>query len=388
MASPDTNWTFRSLLNPVVARLLIYGTNPFDLERVLRRVESVPIRNARQLEGIWLDEWQRLAASWELRASDAARHGRRRTALASSFQTCCCHLAQFLINPGDIDRRRRISETFSHAYRRATAFFESPCYSVQISLDERLPLSAHLHVPSSAPPHPTVAIFSGLGSCKEEMHTLARLMVARGVAALVPDMPGNGESLFVSQLTCGSANLSAACAAIADFVESRGDLDAARLGACGLCMGGGYAYRACAEDSRYRWCATLFPLFINAVDATKTPTWMKSGAWYDFQTGGKGAAAFLEEVGWQDRFSIACPFFMAHSQHDNWMPLDKARLLLEHASSPLNQLLMVEEEPAYGSGDATSHTLPVGEQLGWVGNVVADWIAERAGCVPESEGLP
>jgi hypothetical protein len=112
---------------------------------------------------------------------------------------------------------------------------------------------------------------------------------------------------------------------------------------------------------------------------------MKSGAWYDFQTGGKCAAAFLEEVGWQDRFSVACPFFMAHSQHDNWMAPDKAQLLVEHATSPVRRLIAVDEEPAYSSGDVTTHTMPVGEQLSWVGPVVADWIADQAGCI-ESGG--
>jgi dienelactone hydrolase len=365
-------------LNPVVARLLIHGMNPFDLERVLRSIENVPLRNARQLEALWLREWERLAETWASRAREAADTARRQTALSLSFQSCCCHLAQFLINPGDLTQRRQIVEGYAASYRRTTEFFESPCRSVEIPIDPQRSLAAWLHLPDGLPPYPTVVIFAGLGSCKEEMHGLARLMVARGIAALVPDMPGNGESLFRNGIPCSGANLSAACEAIVTFVDGCAELDARRLGTCGLCMGGGYAYRACAENTRYRWCATLFPLFINAVDDARTPAWMKSGAWYDFQTGGQDAAAFREEVGWHDHLSIDCPFFMAHSRHDNWMSLERAQVLLEHATSPVRQLVLVDEEPAFASGDSTLHTMPVGEQLCWVGPVLADWIAAQA----------
>jgi dienelactone hydrolase len=220
---------------------------------------------------------------------------------------------------------------------------------------------------------------SGLGSCKEEMHTLARVMAERGLSALVPDMPGCGESLFRSNLTCDAAHLSSAFRGLADFVERRPDLDPVRLGAAGLCMGGGYAYRACSEDSRYHFCVGLFPLFVDRVNDTVTPQWMKSGEWFDLQTGGKGSAEFLADVGWRDDDRIACPFFLVHGKHDNWMTLDRAMMLYQRASSPDRKLLVVDEEPAYSSGQAVTHTMPVGEQLSWIGPVVADWIAGLTG---------
>jgi dienelactone hydrolase len=364
-------------LNPVVARLLIYGVNPFDLERVLRKVESAPLRNARQLETRWLESWEELAQLWKRRFQAAVEQARLQSAREMGMNLCCCRLAQFLISPGEIQLRREIYERYAADYRYVAAQFQSPVQQVQVPLSSGARLEALLHLPKGPAPHACAVVLSGLGSCKEEMHTLARLMVERGLAALVPDMPGNGETLFRGNVTCGSENLSASFRAIAEFIESRPDLDGARFGALGLCMGGGYAYRACSEDVRYGWCATLFPLFINEVGAARTPAWMKSGAWYDLQTGGKTEAEIFRELGWHDEMSVRCPFIMAHSKHDNWMTLEQAQLLYDHANPADRELLLIDEEPVFVSGETTTHSMPVGEQLAWVGPVVADWVATR-----------
>jgi dienelactone hydrolase len=357
---------------------LINGINPFDLERVLQRIERTPFRDARQLETTWLSEWDALAVTWQERSQQAGARGERQTALTLGLQAASCRLAQYLINPGDLARRREIYRSYAAGYRLAAGFFPSPVLSVQLPMDKNTSLDALLHLPPGPGPHPCTAVFAGLGSCKEEMSLLSRLLVERGVAALVPDMPGSGESLFGGNITCGSTNLSSAFRAIADFVGQRPELDASRLGTMGLCMGGGYSYRACSEQNRYRWCVSLFPLFVDGATATSVPKWMRSGPWTELQTGGKPEAELFAEIGWRDSFTIGCPFFLVHGKHDNWMTLDRARLLYEHATSPTREFLVLDEEPAYSTNQAVTHAMPVGEQLWWVGPVVADWIATRA----------
>ena len=54
-------WSIRNLLNPVIARCLIYGVNPFDLEFVLRKMEEKPLLNARMLDDTWMSEWEKKA---------------------------------------------------------------------------------------------------------------------------------------------------------------------------------------------------------------------------------------------------------------------------------------------------------------------------------------
>jgi len=374
----EVSWSIRSLLNPVVARLLIYGVNPFDLERVLRKIESVPLRNARQLESHWLESWEELAKVWAERTRAAVEQGNLVSARRMGMNICCCRLAQFLIGPGEVQLRREIYEQYAADYRSVCQHFEYPVHQVQIPLGGGAALRALLHLPSGSTPKGCAAIFSGLGSCKEEMHTLARLMVERGLAALVPDMPGNGETLFHGKVTCGANNLSASYGAIADFIEGTAELEGVGFGAVGLCMGGGYAYRACSENERYSWCATLFPLFISEQGARKTPAWMKRGAWYDLQTGSKSEPEVFDELGWHDELSVKCPFFMAHSKHDNWMTLEQAQVLYDNANTADRELCLVDEEPVFVSGESTTHSMPVGEQLAWVGPLMADWVSHRA----------
>ena len=42
-----------------------------------------------------------------------------------------------------------------------------------------------------------------------------------------------------------------------DFIETRRDLDAARIGMWGVCLGGYYAPRAAAFDKRIKACVAL-----------------------------------------------------------------------------------------------------------------------------------
>lgn len=378
----DSTWSVRSLLGPVITRLLIYGIDPFDLERTLRCLEATPLLNARQLESTWLAQWDTLAQLWLTRGQQAARNGHRQSARDLGLRASACYLAEFLINPGELSRRRTIYETYVATYRFAADHFDHEVVSVPIPLGNGSSLAALLHLPFGKGPHPCAAVLSGMGSCKEEMNTLARLLVARGIAALVPDMPGSGETLFREGISCGSEPLSLAYAALADFAESHPAIDATRFGALGLCMGGGFAYRACAEQSRYQFCATLFPLFLNAMNIEIVPQWMKGGEWYSLQTGNKTEAEIHSEIGWRDSLMVACPFLMIHGKHDNWMTLEHALKLYENASSPLRELVVVEQAPAYSMGQSLLHTMPVGEQIGWTGPLVADWIAERTRLLP------
>lgn len=378
LSPTDSSWSIRNLLNPVVTRLLIHGVDPFDLERVLRRVESTPLRNARQLDTTWIGEWEAHATAWQERAEQASRRGCHRSALDLGLAGATCRLAQFLVNPGDIERRRALYFAYAKSYRFATDHYDAPVLSVQVPIGSNASLAAVLHLPRTKGPHPCVVILAGLGSCKEEMNTLARYAVDRGLAALVPDMPGNGETLFRFGLNCGPGNISKAFAALVEFVDSRPELDAQRVGVQGLCMGGGYACRACVEQTRFRWCAALFPLFVDQVDNTHTPQWMKCGDWYELQTGGMHESALFHELGWREDFTITCPFFMAHSKHDNWMTLDRAQLLYDQVTASERQLLLIEQEPVFSSGHAMTHTMPVGEQLRWVGPLMADWMIEQS----------
>jgi dipeptidyl aminopeptidase/acylaminoacyl peptidase len=208
------------------------------------------------------------------------------------------------------------------------------------------------------------------------MHILARPLVERGMAAFVPDMPGNGESLFMNGIKCRQKTLDAAFTKILDVLSAREELKHSTFGCYGLCMGGGYAHRAACIDPRYSFCVTLFMLYITQVREGATPLWMRQGEWYKFQTGGVSNEQFLQEMSLLEEGALHCPYLFIHGKHDNWMLLDDALPFFDRAQGP-KEKLVIEEAPVFSNQQVVTHTMPVGEQLHWVKHYAADWVAAQ-----------
>jgi dienelactone hydrolase len=372
-------WTIRSLLNPVLSRLLIYGVHPIDVENVISVVENKPHLNAKSLERSWLAEWEQRAAHYAGLAEQAEKDGHLLSAAKFFTMAAKCYYAAFLINPAEEGEKKRIYLHYADLYRKSEICYPTPATPVEIPLENGV-LPGYLHLPASgqAPTTPVCAVvFSGLGSCKEEMHMLARPLVQRGMAAFVPDMPGNGEALFVNDVKCSFSALDAAFVKILDTLSTRPELCQVTFGSYGLCMGGGYAHRAASVDRRYAFCVTLFMLYITHTTPGSTPQWMRQGEWYDFQTGGVPSDQFLQEMQGLAEGSLACPYLFVHGRHDNWMSLDAAMVFYDRAKDRKEKLI-IENVPVFSNQQVVTHTMPVGEQLHWVRHVTADWIAACA----------
>jgi dienelactone hydrolase len=330
------------------------------------------------LETRWLAEWEAQAKEWAQRAEQALARGHLRTAYVCRSYASACGLARFLINTSDMELKRSVYLDYAEAHREAMSLLSTPVRQLSVLCASSFELAAQLHLPAGQGPHPCVVVFAGLGSCKEEMVTLARALVDRGVAALVPDMPGCGATLFTHGVPCSMARVEQAIEGLARAVVEHPDLDESATGATGLCMGGGYAFRAVCIDSRYRYAATLFPLFISMVAHGSVPQWMRSGPWTALQTGGLEAEQFIAQMGPQPTDAPRVPFFMVHGRHDNWMTWDAANALLQRVQHPDRELLTLENPPIVTGGNATTHAMPVGEAMHWVVPLVADWLSDRA----------
>jgi dienelactone hydrolase len=373
-----SEWTIRNLLNPVITRLLIYGVNPIDLEYVLHVVENKNHINARSLERSWLAEWESKARRYSDLAEAAAAQGNSLSANEFFLFAAQCYYATFLINFADKQEKKRVYGEYARYYEKSVQYFSSPVQRLPVPLADGVELAGYLHRPAAggAAPAPCVVIFAGLGSCKEEMHMLARPLVERGLAVFVPDMPGSGESLFVNDVKCRYAAVQLAFERILATLAQQPGIRPDGFGAMGLCMGGGYAYSAASRDARYRACVNLFPLFITQVAESATPQWMRQGDWYNYQTGGLPGADFMDEMRQLEAGALTCPYFMFHGRHDNWMTLNSAMALFEKAQGPKEKMI-IEETPVFSTDQVVTHTMPVGEQLHWIRHVAADWINAR-----------
>jgi dienelactone hydrolase len=372
-------WSIRSMLNPVIARLLIYGVNPNDLEHVLAVVEKENMVNARLLEKTWLAEWEKKAARYQALGEEATRKNRPESAREFFLFAAQCYYAIFLINQKNLEDKKRIYRQYASFYQKSASFQRFPVETVEISLGNGQALPAYFHHPAlsrRAGKSPCVIVFSGLGSSKEEMRILAEPLVERGIAVLIPDMPGSGAALFERNIKCRLEGVQTAFVRLVDYLETRNDIRPEAIGAYGLCMGGGYAHRAACLDGRYRFCVTLFPLFITRVVDGATPQWMKQGEWYNYQTGGVPAADFLAEMQNLEAGELSCPFLFIHGEHDNWMTIASAIQLYDRAKGEKEKII-ITEEPVFSNQQIVTHTMPVGEQLHWVRHAAADWIKDH-----------
>src|SRR5262249_59143820 len=99
---------------------------------------------------------------------------------------------------------------------------------------------------------PPVLLFAcGLDSCKEETDAYEQPFLARGIATLAFDGPGQGEGEYDFAIR---GDYEVAVKAVIDYVETRRDLDATRVGIAGISLGGYYAPRAAAHDKRITAC--------------------------------------------------------------------------------------------------------------------------------------
>jgi pimeloyl-ACP methyl ester carboxylesterase len=101
---------------------------------------------------------------------------------------------------------------------------------------------------------PVVVMAVGLDSTKEETDAYEMPFLARGMAILVFEGPGQGESQYDLPIR---GDFEVPVKVVIDYVETRKDLDSKRIGMWGVSLGGYYAPRAAAFEKRIKACIAL-----------------------------------------------------------------------------------------------------------------------------------
>lgn len=375
-------WPIRNLLNPVSTRTLLYGTDPFDTEYVLQKIDQIKVMSGKQIKEVWFSEWERKAARYIEYAKKAEEKGNTISAEKYYMLTAQCYYACYMINTDDINQKREVYKKLEYYYGKTVHFRKNKVEFVEIEI-EGGKLPAYIHFPDdgkSQEKYPVVVTYSGIGSCKEELDMLALPLLERGLAVLTVDMPGTGSALFEYDRKCRGDHLELAFDAIFAYLENRDDIDSDRIANFGLCMGGGYAFRASAKRKNCKCCVSLFPLFINMAEMDSIPIWMKRGKWstyqYGFEETDNGDEQFLEKMAYITEGNVDCDFFLIHSADDNWMSTEASLSFLDKANG-YKESLEIDDKPAYVSEETIMHAMPVGEQFHWVKHIAADFIAER-----------
>ncbi len=222
------------------------GVQTADLDRVLRRVTSLEA---------WVDEWEALGREQEAAARRALGLGQadesRNLFLAASASFNFAQYVMFL----DTERKRQLHDACVGAYAQAAPMFDPPAQPFEVPYRRRL-LRGYLRVPQGAEPAPVVVLFNGTNAVKEELHWWSEALLARGLATVVFDGPGLGETFHRLSMVAEPRPVGLA---IVNALHARHELDPEAVAFFGQSLGGYLAIRMAAFDSRIRAVAAVSP---------------------------------------------------------------------------------------------------------------------------------
>jgi len=227
-------------------------------------------------------------------------------------------------------------------------------------------LAGILRRPAGAPRPPVVVMIPGLDSAKEELEAYELPYLARGMATLMVDGPGQGEAEYKFPIR---GDYEVPVKAIIDWVCERKDIDSTRIGLWGVSLGGYYAPRAVAFEKRIRACIGLAGPY----------DW--AGIWDGLPELTREAFRVRSHKRTQDEArqfantltlkgiakNIECPLFLVTGKLDRLVPWQDAQRIAGEASGPV-ELLVIED------GNHIANNRPSRWRL-----KTADWMAGQLG---------
>jgi dipeptidyl aminopeptidase/acylaminoacyl peptidase len=190
--------------------------------------------------------------------------------------------------------------------------------------------------------HPPVVIMAcGLDSAKEETDAYEQPFLARGLATLVFDGPGQGEGEYDFAIR---GDYEVAVKAVIDVVEKRNDIDASRLGIWGVSLGGYYAPRAAAFEPRIKACIALAGPYDWAEawdglpEITREAFRVRSHCATEADARRNAETLTLKGVA----RDIACPMFIITGMLDRIIPWQHAERLAREVRGPVELMIIAD----------------------------------------------
>jgi 2,6-dihydroxypseudooxynicotine hydrolase len=281
----------------------------------------------------WCAAWSARAAVHEALAEAALAEGSRRSAGEHLTTAAVCHhFGKFLF----VEDRAQMRAAHVRAVAcrdAALPMLDPPGERVAIPFGGRT-LFGVLRRPRDASRPPVVAMAMGLDSAKEEMHSNEQVFLDRGLATLAFDGPGQGEAEYDLPIR---PDYEAPVAAVLDWIETRPDLDARRVGLWGVSLGGYYAARACAFEPRLRACVTLTGPFDFAEAFDRAPGLTRAAfvarSFSPDEAAARRVAERMSLEGVAQR--IVCPIHIVGGALDRVIPPDHAERLAAAVRGPV-----------------------------------------------------
>lgn len=330
----------------------------------------------------WDREWHRLA---EKVAGQAARDEAAGHYLSAGGKYLRAAIYRFIGErqvPLSSPRKLEGYKEFLADFYRGLKLINSPIERVEVPY-EGTSMPA-LFVPAQGTggaPTRTMIYFDGFDICKELMWLALRdALAVRGVHCLIVDTPGVGEMLRLRGVP-SRYDYEVPAAACVDYLQTRPDVDANRIGIMAISLGGYYAPRAAAFEKRLKCCVawgaqwdyhavwerrrSLRPDSPVSVPAFQLP-WVMGTP--DFESAMEKLKDFTL-AGVMEK--ITCPLLIVHGENDRQVYLEDAQRAFAAATGTAVKELKVftAEEGGDQHCQLDNRSLAI--------DYICDWIADH-----------
>jgi esterase FrsA len=214
----------------------------------------------------WVPAWSAVADRYEREAEAAVARGDRAGARnaylhAKSYLSIARFPSPYrsgsAICPAEMGPLKAGAyERYLECFRKATSFLERPPELLRVQRDSKEAVG-HLRVPAGASASkqvPAVLIMCGADMYKEDREKYADGAMTEGLASLVVDAPGTGQTTFEH-----APESIVAWQAALDALQARQEIDGNRLAAFGVSRGGLWVMRLAALDARIKGVISVAP---------------------------------------------------------------------------------------------------------------------------------
>jgi dienelactone hydrolase len=288
----------------------------------------------------WCPEWIRTAEMHEDLAQQWLDMGDELSAAEALQRASIYYHVSAFVYFRDLELHKHGYKKMVEAYERSLPLTRGRIEKVDFPFED-IQLKGLLSKPAGVDRPPVVILIPGLDSSKEGRHTARGGFLERQMAVFSIDGPGQGEMSLTTKIR---PDYEAPISAAIDYLESRGDVDASRVGLVGSSLGGYYAPRAAAFEPRVKACVAISgPFKYSTRGREMMPVTREAYAYY---LGGSDEAEterLAERLTLEDCASrITCPLLAIGGRRDPIVGWENSQMLHDAASGP-KELHIFEE---------------------------------------------
>ena len=330
----------------------------------------------------WFSVWREGGDILYERSREAEAKGRKLTA-ASTYLRACSHYqhAEHFRQPKDdhaIAVIRRSLECF-HRYAELT---DRPRIEyADLPFEGGAFPAIFVHAENtSAQRNPAIVRFTGFDTQKELQFLRGVTDISRrGISVLLVDGPGSGEALRFRGLHLRHDYEVAGSAAV-DYLQTRADVDPERIGVVALSLGGYFAPRCAAFDTRFKACVAwgamwdYHEVWQRRVERLRKASLSVPAEHLLWVTGTSNFDDALKKLegfrldGVAQR--VQCPFLLTHGTEDEQVPLEDAHKVFDAIGSKDKTLRIFDAEEG-----GAQHCQR--DYLTLVCTTIADWLVDK-----------